>query len=195
MRHSTFQTLRGAYLGNVDMESLSLARSQEKDPFIQRRIELITNPTAVYVNWKKLPFTSEFRSVPSRERLDEVVLTFLLRIAIIFKEEYFRRTFGKPGSSSVMIAWTNLFKQCTFSILTLLYNVQWTSERLFLLDSTILELIHDGGASALRELFLQLGITLHRQDLAEAERHPEQLLFLRVDQFGSFFWRVIHWMA
>ncbi|GBN65648.1 hypothetical protein AVEN_122870-1 [Araneus ventricosus] len=195
MRHKTFQTLRRAYLGNVELDSLSFAQSQEKDPLIQRYIDLATKKIDFHVEWNRLPFTSEFRSVPPRERLDETVLTFLLRAAAIVKDEFYRRSFGKPESSSVLIAWTGLLKQCMFSVLTLLYNVQWTSEKMFLLDNTILDLIHEGRAGALRDLFKSLDVPLARRDLTDAERHSDRLVFLHVGQFGSFFWRMIHWMG
>lgn len=195
MRHQTHKALRSAYLGNVELESLSYARSQETDPTIHRYIDLVLENTPIFVEWDTRPFTSDFRSVPSRERLDETVLTFLLRAATIVKDEFYRRSFGKPESSSVLIAWTCLFKQCAFSVLTLLYDVKWTSEKIFLLDITILDLIHDGKTGALRDLFKGLDVSLTRQNLTQAERHLDRLAFLHVGQFGSFFWRTIHWMA
>ncbi|KAF8784051.1 hypothetical protein HNY73_011718 [Argiope bruennichi] len=195
MRHRTFQALRQAYLGNVESDSLLLARSQEKDPLIQRYIDLARKEVDVYVEWNRKPFTSEFRSLPPRQNLEETTFAFLLRTVAIVKDEFYRRCFVKPESSSVTIAWMYLLKQCIFSTLTLLYDVQWTTEKMFLLDNTILDLIHDGRPTALRDLFKALDVPLTRHDLTFAEQHYERLLFLNVGQFGSFFWRMIHWMA
>lgn len=66
---------------------------------------------------------------------------------------------------------------------------------MFLLDNTILDLIHEGRAGALRDLFKNLDVPLARRDLTDAERHSDRLVFLHVGQFGSFFWRMIHWMG
>ncbi|GIX94019.1 thiol oxidase [Caerostris darwini] len=195
MRHNTFKVLKRAHLGNVDSEALQHIQLQESDPFIHHTINLVTQNAPIQVSWNTAPFTVEFRSIDARQRLHQTVITFLLRLAAVVKEELYTRTFRKPESWPAVLAWIDMLKQCTFCIFTLLYNVDWTPEKFFQLDAAILDLVHHGRATALREYMQHMGITDLPDSLLDAERQFEKLGFLNVGQFGSFFWRLLHWMA
>lgn len=193
MRHSTYKLLRRAHLGDVDTNALF--RTPDSDPYLRHTISLLTETDTTDVLWDTTPFTLQFRSVPARERLDQTVVTFLLRIVAIVKAELYVRSFQKPGSWGASLAWIQVLKDCTFTILTLAYDLHWTSERFLQLDEAVLSLVHDGQPDTLRRLMQQLGITMSRETPFEAELLFGKLNFLNVIQFGSFFWRLLHWMA
>lgn len=195
MKHYTYQVLKRAHLGDVDPEALDKVQNDETDPFILRTIHLVTKTAPLAVQWDEKPFTTDFRSITARERLDQTVLTFLLRLAVIVKEEMYMRSFRKPESCTVVIAWRDLLKECMFTVLTLAYNVRWTSEQFLQLDAVILDLLYVGRSAVLREFIENnLKITL-KACPTEAERLYESLNFLNIAQFGSSFWRLLHWMA
>lgn len=197
MKHDTFRLLRQAYLGHVDKKALS--HSPESDPFVQHTIRFTTDQgtrDAYHLPWDVQPFTTQFRSVSARERLDQTVVTFLLRVVSIVKMEMYNRAFTKPQSWSATLAWVGLLKECIYTVLTLAYDLRWTTEKLFRLDAAVLDCIHDGQPSTLRDLMQQsLGIRLSQEAPYEAELYFEKLCYLGANQFGPFFWRLLHWMA
>lgn len=196
MKHSTYKKLYQAHLGVVDEKGLLESRKQESDPFYRNLIDLIVSNDAPVVQWDVKPFTSEFLSGSPRERLDETFFAFVLRVAAIIKEESYVRTYQKPESHNAVMAWISILRGVLCSSLALLYNVEWTPESIFtLLEPTITKMIGNGDGSALRRLLIDLGITPARKELYPAERSFEKLNFLQVLQFGSFYWRFLHWMA
>lgn len=196
MKHSTYKKLYRAHLGVVDEKGLLESRKQESDPFYRNLIDLIVTNDAPVVQWDVKPFTSEFLSGSPRQRLDETFFAFVLRVVAIIKEESYVRTYQKPESHSAVMAWISILRGVLCSSLALLYNVEWTPESIFtLLEPAITKLIGNGDASALRRLVIDLGITPAQKELYPAERSFEKLNFLQVLQFGSFYWRFLHWMA
>lgn len=193
MRRLTYHLLRQAHLGNVKKDALFSV--PDSDPFIRHTIGLLTDSASYYVPWDTLPFTTEFRSVPARQRLDETVITFLLRIVAIVKSEMYHRAFRKPESWSAILAWIDLLKQCTFTILTLAYNLRWTTHHVLQLDVVVLDLIRTGSSTPLRQLMQQrLGISLSPAEFP-AEVAMEKMHRIGIRDIGSSFWRLLHWMA
>lgn len=196
MRHETYKRLKNAYMGHVDKTMLYQAVAREKDPFLHRAVQLITaeHLDPLSVPWDTSVFTNDFRKAAPKERLHQTVMVYLLRLAVIIKGEIHIRTFKKPESHKAVEAWKNLLKQNIFAVLTLLYNPSWNMETVFeKLDNLVIDLVFEGKASALREfmnkhLNIPVPITL-------AEQMFEKLNFLNIGQFGSSFWRLLHWMA
>lgn len=194
MEHKTFEVLYQAHMGNVNREALNQILQKEKDPFILHYVNLMLQNYTIHVEWDATPFTSSFRSVPPQERLQETVIAFLLRIAALVKEEMYIRTFRKPESFTASMAWVLMLKQSMYTVLTLLYNLKWTDSDHFKLEEAVLQMLQNGKASALRDLMEHMGIEM-MEPLYPAERMFEKLNFLRTDQFSSFYWRLLHWMA
>lgn len=196
MKHQTYHLLKQAYLGHVDKHALLQSAMQEKDPFIQRAVQLVTRQTLPrQVPWNVQIFTTEFRKGNPQERLEETFMAFFLRLAAIIKEEMHIRTFQKPESHAALHAWINMLKMNLYAVLTLLYKVEWKGKHYFDLEKAVFELIHEGKASALRhcmehDLNIKLSTTT-----TMAEQASETLNFLTIAQFGSSFWRLLHWMA
>lgn len=198
MKHETYNLLRRAQLGNVDRGALLDVRFKETDPYIQRQILLIANGLDSVYRWNPIPFQSEeFLNAPARVRLDQVVFTFLLRLAILTKQQLFYRVFRKPESFDALLAWENILKECIYCVVTLLYNAKWTSERMLKLNRLVLELLHSGNEKALR-IFLQKDMEINLatgEELTEAELHFSALGELHIHDYGSSTWRLLHWMA
>ncbi|GBN19715.1 hypothetical protein AVEN_261794-1 [Araneus ventricosus] len=196
MKHETYHLLKHAYLGHVDKSALLGAASQEKDPFLQRAVQLVTQNTPIrHVPWNTQTFTTEFRQGTARERLDQTVMTFFMRLVAIIKEEMHIRTFQKPESHAALYAWINMFKYSLFAVLSLLYKVRWEEKDYFELDKVVFESVHEGKASALRH-FMERDLNIELSaSTTVAEQVFETLNFLSIAQFGSSFWRLLHWMA
>lgn len=195
MKHKTYQTLYQAHLGNVNKIALAEARAEETDPFYHNLIDLMLEKKNIGIKWDVASFTDKFRSAPSRERLDETVFAFLLRLVAINKEERYLRAFQKPESQDAVMAWDALLRvifACTFA---LLYNVQWTAETIYThLEPAVMSLL-TGDASALRTLMKSVGLAPAKDAPYPAEEQFQNLNFLHVGQYSSFYWRFLHWMA
>lgn len=196
MKHSTYQTLYQAHLGHVDAEALGRVRAEETDPFLHNLIDLILEKRPIRVEWDVTPFTDAFRTSSPRQRLDETVFAFLLRLVAINKEERYLRTFQKPESQDAVMAWDALLRSLVTCTLALLYGVRWTAEQLLgHLEPAVFRLLSGSDASALRQLMQGVGIVLAQDEPYQAERHFEKLNFLHVGQYSAFYWRYLHWMA
>lgn len=197
MKHTTYETLYQAHLGNVDGKALLEARERETDPFYRNLIDLILEKKTLRVGWNVLSFTDEFRSGDPRERLDETAFAFLLRLVDVHKEEQYVRAFRKPGSFDALMAWEALFRETVLCALALLYGVRWTTEKVFrFLEPAVLRLLGgEGHPGALRELLRSVGVVPAREAPYQAEVEFERLNFLHVGQYGSMYWRFLHWMA
>lgn len=196
MKHSTYKKLYRAHLGVVDKKALLESRNLESDPFYQNLIDLILTNDAPVVQWDIKPFTSDFLSGSPRQRLDETFFAFILRVVAIIKEESYVRAYQKPESYTVMLAWVTMLRGILCASIALLYNVDLKTESIFThVDPAITKMIGKGDASALRQLMMNLGITLAQEEPYPAVRSFEKLNFLQVLQFSSFYWRFLHWMA
>ncbi|GFW97243.1 sulfhydryl oxidase [Trichonephila clavipes] len=131
MKHSTYQLLKKAYLGNVNHAALFQILHEEKDPFVQRAVRLATQMDSIQVPWDTKLFQDEFRQGTPQERLEQTTMMFLLRLVALVKEEMHIRTFRKPESHEAVQAWISLLKHTLFATLTLLYNVRWTVRHFF----------------------------------------------------------------
>lgn len=195
MKHKTYQTLYQAHLGNVNRAALLEARAEETDPFYHNLIDLMLEEKRIPVDWDVASFTDKFRSVPAREKLDETVFAFLLRLVAINKEERYLRAFQKPESQNAIMAWDSLLRIIFLCTLALLYNVRWTIETNYkYLEPAIMSLLI-GDSSALRELMKSMGISLAKETPYKAELQFQDMNFLHTGQYSSFYWRYLHWMA
>lgn len=106
------------------------------------------------------------------------------------------RTYKKPESHPALYSWIFILRAIIACSLSLLYNIKWTDESIFsYLEPTIVKLYVEGNALALRQLMQNLGIKLAQDEPYPAEMSFEKLNFLQIQQFGSFYWRFLHWMA
>lgn len=194
MDHESYEKLTYAHLGDVNPQILQKLYATQTDPYIKHFISLALDINSVYVDWDTKPFTIDFRSTSSQERLEETIFAFLLRIAAIVKEEMYIRVFRKPETLTAFLTWKHTLKYSIFSVLTLIYNLEWTVQDYIQLDITIMNMLHHGKGSALRELMEHFNIKLAKP-LYEVEKIFYKLNFLSIDQFSGFFWRMLHWMA
>lgn len=196
MKHKTYQTLYQAHLGNVDKKALMEAQAEETDPFYHNLIDLMLETKDIKVQWDTTVFTTEFRSASARERLDETVFAFVLRLVAINKEERYIRAFQKPESHNALMAWEGILRRIILCATALLYDVRWTPHSIFtFLEPAVMQLLSGGDASVLREMMKNVGVTMARETPYQAEREFEKLNFLHVGQYSSFYWRFLHWMA
>lgn len=196
MKRQTYETLYQAHLGNINEKDLLEARAQETDPFYHLLIDIMLEKKDFRADWDIENFTDKFRTGSPRERLDETVIAFILRIVTIIKEEHYLRVFQKPESFDALMAWENILRQIILCSFALLYNVRWTPESIFTqLEPTVMELLSGGQVFAFRNLMKSVGISLARETPYQAELIFEKLNFLHVGQYSSFYWRFLHWMA
>lgn len=197
MKHSTYHRLYRTFLGNVDEKALLITKSQESDQFYQTLIQdVILNKNVFHVQWDTKPFTTDFRSSHPKQKLEETFMTFILRLMAVVKGESYEHMFLKPESHDAVLAWVAILRNTLMSSLALLYNVEWTMENVIHhLEPTILKFFNGGDPSILRQLMTNLGIELIQKELYPAEVLFGKLNFLHVSQFGSFYWRFLHWMA
>lgn len=192
MKPQTYQALRRSYFHYKDPKKLKWVKGNESNPFDQFVIDVHLNPSSI--PWDTSPFTQQFRKGSPRERLDETVITFLLHIvAIVYRDKY-TRSFLKPESAPVWLAWVYVFKYTTICVLGLIYNITWNFENLKLVDLFVADILNSGKSETLRKLMNDLGISL-REELFPAEKMSAQLMLLHTHQFGSFYWRMLHWVA
>lgn len=195
MKRETFLVLRRSLYGDVDKQALRAALEEETDPFVKERLLYLLG-LAPYPVWETSAFTDQFRSVPPRERMEETVVTFLLKMVAIVKSEIYNRSLSKPYTITKIFAWNQLIKAIFFSVFSLLYDVKWTPSHLLSLDETLLELLEYGKPDPLRNWMREVGIERVRpNEWYRAERMFEKLDRLNTMQFGSFYWRLLHWMA
>ncbi|KAG8175202.1 hypothetical protein JTE90_022625 [Oedothorax gibbosus] len=199
MKYETFKHMKQAYLGHVDQQRLQQILQDEKDSLLHYEVsELVRRGTTIepeYYPWNMDMFTTKFRDATPRERLDETVMAFLLRLVAIVQSEMYYRIFQKPESPEAVQAWIQLLKQCIFSILSLLYNVTWDAHLLFRLDQVIMELVYEGNYPALRTFMIQDCKIEMTDSITQAEHFTHTFRKLYIFQIGSFFWRLLHWMA
>lgn len=192
MKPKTYQVLRRSYFQYKDPQKLNWAKGEENNPFDQFVIDVHLNPSSI--TWDSSPFTQQFRKGSPRERLDDTVITFLLHVIAVVYREKFTRSFLKPESAPVWLSWVTVLKYTIVCVLGLMYNIEWHFENLKEVDLFIAEILNSGKPETLRKLMNDLGISL-REEPFPAEKKSGQLMLLHTHQFGSFYWRLLHWMA
>ncbi|KMQ83719.1 small rna 2 -o-methyltransferase-like protein [Lasius niger] len=179
----------------VDRSDLKRLRPHAR-PFVAEKIDHMLdriNPSADLEHFHLDKYRTTFRDQSPHVIKDEVATTFLLFVSAQLSEIKIVRTFHLPGAWDLETQWTYLLKWLTFSVLTLLYNVRWKTEYFPYLDEMMADLML-GDSRALRRLAEQIGIEFGR-DTFEAEEWYTKLLYHNSSVYGSYYWRLIHWMA
>lgn len=194
MDNITFKLLKRKYFHNEDSNKLASCK-QKSSPYVASKIDLILgNPRFMDPNraLDVTKFTTHFRDAPSKERLNEVVATYLLFLANTVCLQKYSRPFIRPGRWEGDSCWQQMYKMVVFSVLTLLYDIRWKSEYFMFLDEALMGLLQ-GKSEALRSFVEKLGI--HFQDSIEAEHVYPYLEYQNNRIFGPYYWRLLHWMA
>jgi hypothetical protein len=195
MKQSTYQVLYQAHFGHFDKDALKDAFDGETDPFLRQVLLVILGEKGFFSNdWDVDPFTKDFRSVPAGERLQETIVTFLSRLAVLVKEQTVRRMLSKPESFAAAHAWLELLKRAIYAILSLGYDVEWKPKHFLKLSDVVLDILQNGNARGIRDMMTALGITMVRDEY-EAEKRFGELFGLHIMQHGPSDWRLLHWMA
>ncbi|KAF8796692.1 hypothetical protein HNY73_001038 [Argiope bruennichi] len=192
MQNSTFQNLKRALLLDVDTETLTKQRKYES-PFIQFQIDMLLHKDKLDASRIYAASFSNIKEISKKSR-DEVVVTYILFLANIVKYEKLNRTFLRPGAWIGECAWTQTLKIVTYCVITLIYDIKWNSNYFFHLDFMISELLQ-GKADAVRNFFQKLKIQSFTSTPFPIERDVEMLQFQNTDDFGPYYWRLLHWMA
>lgn len=188
MKPKTYQILKKSYFQYKDVARLQ--EIEEDNPFDRFLVQAFQQPSAVA--WDTRPFSQCTGS--ARDRLDETTITFLLHlVAVVYRDKH-SRSFLKPESAPVWLAWVGMLKYTTLCVLGLLYRVEWDYEKMQEVDLFVTEILNTGNPERLRRLMGDLGIVL-RPELYAAEKQSSELMFLSTHQMGSFYWRLLHWMA
>lgn len=189
MKSKTYHALKRPHL---NLKSLRLAKEDESNPYDAFLIDMHLDPSAI--PWDGQVFTQQFRLGVPRDRMDETVITFLLHvISVVYREKY-TRSFVKPESFPVWLAWVWVLKYTTVCVLGLMYNVRWDFEKLQGADLFLAEILNSGKPETLRQFMRDLGIQVKGEPY-QAEKTSSQMMLLHTGQFGPFYWRLLHWMA
>lgn len=200
MDHESYVIIKNAGIHNiVDSEKLHKIKMKVV-PTVREKIDRYLNHTSIYdinpgINLHR--FTDQFLATKSpKDRLDEVVVTFLLFLANQLSQQKIIRSFLAHGAWESEYAWVMLFKWVVYSIFTLIYDVRrWTSEYYIYLDDTIIDLALNGDASALSRFAEKIGIQFESETPYLAEQHFTKFEYHNPMIFGPYYWRLLHFMA
>jgi hypothetical protein len=195
MHYTTYELFKRVQLGDIDVEALLHAKVRET-PFIASKIDVILeNIKPQSQSFDTTRFKTAFRvQEEARDRLDEIVITNLLFFSNIVKQEKFVRSIHRPGAWEGVQVWEQLLRVLFYCVLTLAYDVRWTSLNFFELDATLRQL-EEGRVSALRDFMKSLGISIASSDPYPAELVNETLIYHTTLEFGPYYWRLLHFLA
>lgn len=191
MQHSTFKALKRAFMNDVDAEALK-KNAHREPPFIQFQIDTVLNGKPHVKRFLEIRFPQTKHI--SKPLLDETVVTYLLFVANIVKYDKLNRTFLRPAAWAGEICWIRMLKMLIYCVVTLLYDVRWKSHYFFLLDSTVQDLML-GKTNSLRILFRNIGMNRFTPQSFPVENDCELLHFHSANEFGPYYWQLLHWMA
>lgn len=189
MNSLLFSTLKRAFKSqNFDERELKKLKARV-NPIIAEQIDYVTQNVEkiVGLDYEKFQTIND-----SAEYKDELVITFLLFIGKYIHIEKLAHTFIKPYSDSIYY-WLCLYKCVIHSVISLLYDKKFTTNDMLLLDETIL-LFNDGQPDAIRRFMTSIKIIKSKQPV-EAETNYIHNRKLTADQYGPFYWRMLHFMA
>lgn len=183
MNSQSFQVFKTALKSGVydDLKKIK----HECDPYISEQIDYMSEE----VNFNTQMDVGKF--IRSEYSKDELIVTFLLFLAKQFNIEKIKHIFYEPYTDCIFY-WYNILKYTTFTLVTLIYDKNWSSEDFVLLDEMMLE-INTGKPEAIR-LFLNKVLNKNL-DVFDAERLFVYNRRLSSEEFGPFYWRIIHLMA
>ena len=199
MDRESFIAVKNAGIYNIiDRESLNKVKNKVTAP-IREKINKILRERGfnTYHGLDIRRFTDQFPASPSpKHRLDEVVVTFLLFLANQLSQQKINRTFHSNGAWESEHAWFMLYKWVTYSIFTLIYDIRvWKSEHFLLLDDAIIDLALKGDAYALSRFALKIGVRFASDEPFPAEKHFTKFEYQNTSVFGTYYWRMLHFMA
>ena len=197
MDHESYVILKNAGENNIiDREALKRVKHKVV-PTIRENIDIILKKGRKFHGLNIRRFTDQFLlSTSPKNRLDEVVVTFLLFLANQISQKKYHQTFFYQGAWESEYAWFMLFKWISYSIFTLIYNVRcWKSEYLLLLDDMVIDLVLNGEVYALRKFAEKISIKFESDEPYLAENHFSKFIYQTTKDFGPYYWRMLHFMA
>lgn len=186
------KVLKNYQKGVVNPKALKECKQGTAAPLIRDHVALALRERE-FTKWNNKNFQENFRSSPSRERLDEVVATFLLSIMSQISNAKLYYTLHSPGSWSTLATKETIVKVVTFSTFSLLYKVKWEHEHWVQLDLAMMDIMK-GEAAALRTFAARLGVTFSSREYF-AEKSFTDLHAHTAPLFGPYYWRFFHWIA
>lgn len=200
MDHESYVVIKNAGMYNI-VDSKGLEKAKMKVvPTIREKIDRFLNNFSIYDIDSGLDlhrFTDQFLVTNSpKDRLDEIVVTFLLFLANQLSQQKIIRSFHAYGAWESEYAWNMLFKWVIFSIFTLVYDVRgWTSEYYIHLENAIIDIAFKGDASALSRFAEKIGVQFESETSYPAEQHFTKFEYHNPMIFGPYYWRMLHFMA
>lgn len=194
MNRQTFKVLKEAHKNNVNPEELRRIKWSEQTPLITNHVNLFLNNTNRNVNVKFSNIVSKFSSLENTSAYkDELVITYLLFLGKILNNTLLSHMFFVPQSQSIF-NWILLYKRVVYSIITLIYNKRFTDEDWLYLDDMVYQL-NEGSSNSVRTFLKQIRVLSISNEPVEMETKYADLLYITSDDFGPFYWRMLHFMA
>lgn len=179
----------------LDVKNLELNKPYSA-PYVSHRTDIFTGRIRPRLRsqWNSRIFTTDFRNAKSsRDRLDEVVITYLSFISNLLAHHKFAKTIIRPGAWVEDFSWNKIFKWVTFCVVNIIYDIDWKPEYFFFLDEVSIDLML-GKTEALRHFFTKIGITIEVPSF-QVEEEYAITNYHSIEEFGQYYWRMLHWMA
>lgn len=193
MDRQTYKILKQAHRNNIDEQELKqIEISSLPNPLMKDRVNLLLGNVNINIKFSDLArkFSSIENSVAYK---DELVITFLLFLGKILNNSLLLHVFYVPQSQNIF-NWILLYKRITYSIVTLLYNKKFTDEDFLCLDDMIYKL-NEGYYDSVRNFLNKMKLLTLSAEPLEIEKKYSELIVITADDFGPFYWRVLHFMA
>lgn len=191
MDRQTYKILKQAHRNNGD-ELNKINLSSLPNPLMTDRVNLLLGN--VNINTKFSDLVRKFSNIENSPAYkDELVITFLIFLGKILNNSLLLHVFYVPQSQSIF-NWILMYKGITYSIITLLYNKKFTDEDFFSMDDMIYKL-NEGYCDSVRHFLKKMKLLTISEEQLEIEKKYSELILITADEFGPFYWRILHFMA
>lgn len=193
MDRQMYKILKQAHRNNGNEQELKKIKlSLLPNPLMVDRVNLLLGNINVNVKFSDLARKfSNLENSPAYK--DELIVTYLLFLAKILNNSLLLHVFYVPQSQNIF-NWILLYKRITYSIITLLYNKKFTDEDFFNMDIMVHRL-NEGYFQAVRQFLNRMKLLTISEEQLEIEKKYSELIVITSDDFGPFYWRILHFMA
>lgn len=191
MDSRTFKILKRAHKSYINEQELQKIKVLMPNPLMTDRINVILNN--FNYNTKFTEIASKFSKLENSSLYKEdLVITYLLFLGKIMNQTFLIHTFHAPQSQNIF-NWIILYKNVVYFVITLLFNKKFTDEDWLYLDIMIYSL-NEGYVDSVRNFLKKLKIVTSN-NLVDLEKKYNEMILITSDDFGPFYWRIIHFMA
>ena len=191
MDRQTYKTLKRARKTNVppqEFEKLNISI-----PITQYALNMFISDARYVTDFSKL--SPKFSNLePTHAYKDELVITYLLFLGKFLNNSFLQHVFIIPYSNGFFL-WNNIYKKIVYVLITLLYNKKFSDEDWVNLEDMTYEL-NKGYSNSVRNFLKQMKIlTISDEQTIEMESKYNGYFTIDSNEFGPFYWRIIHFVA